>query len=200
MSNMKESTFKSVFGIHWNNLPSAIKKRYANTPYSNDISKAEGIVDVEFSWLFKILSPFLKLFCILVPYRGKDIPIEVSYISKPNSKAVYFNRTFLFPNKKPYIFNANMLPTKDNEVIEFMNLGIGWKMNYTYDGERVILSHKGYVWRIFGLIIPIPLGIFLGKGYAEEKAISDDEFFLKMGLTHFLFGHLFSCKGKFKVL
>ena len=197
---MTEPAFKSVFGDAWKTLPPVIHKRYSNNRYSDDISQSKGLVDVDFSWLFRIISPFCNLFKILVPYRGRDIPLTVSYISKPDSKATYFHRVFSFPNKKPYLFKASMLPTRDNEVIEFMNLGIGWKMYYTYDGESVKLNHKGYVWRVFGRLIPIPLGLFLGEGYAEETPVSNDEFFLKMGLKHFLFGDVFSVKGQFRMV
>jgi hypothetical protein len=98
-----------------------------------------------------------------------------------------------------YAFRSRMLQIKDNEVIEVMKFGIGWKMLYCWDGQKIVLQHKGYGMKLFGHIVPLPLEIFMGKGYAEEIAVDDDTFDMMTSITHPLWGKIYEYKGRFKV-
>jgi hypothetical protein len=94
---------------------------------------------------------------------------------------------------------APRLAGNPNEIIEFMGMGIGWKMNYEFEDGLVKLKHKGYVLRIFGFNIPMPLSLLIGKGYAQEKTISEDEFSMFVTITHPLFGVVYQYSGQFKI-
>jgi len=156
-------------------------------------------MDVEFGWLVGLLSPFLRIFGALVPHQGHNIPVTVHFRSEPDSAAYCLDRKFNFKNEKPYVFYSKMIQVKGDVIIELMKYGIGWKHRFYFDGEKVILEHRGYVWKIFGIIIPIPLGLLLGKGYAEEKSLSDNRFRMKMNITHPLFGKMYEYRGVFEV-
>lgn len=98
--NTKESRFKMVFGSEWNKLPSVFQKRYINRPYSNDITTVEGKMEINYSGLMACLIPFFRLFHVLVPYKGKNIPVKVDFRSEPDSDIVCLDRKFYFPGKK----------------------------------------------------------------------------------------------------
>jgi hypothetical protein len=174
-------------------------KHYANRPYCDDVVTATGKLDVKFGWLVKLLSPFLRLFGTLVPHQGQNIPVTVHFRSELDSKAFCLDRNFDFTETKPYIFYSRLVPLKEDIVIEFMKFGIGWKHRFYYDGTKVILEHRGYVWKLFGTIIPVPINLFLGHGYAEEEALSNNTFHMKMNLTHPLFGKMYEYSGTFEV-
>jgi hypothetical protein len=93
-----------------------------------------------------------------------------------------------------------MLQIKGNEVIEIMRFGLGWKMRYSWDGEKVILAHCGYALNLFGHFIPLPLTILLGAGYAEEHAIDDNTFEMLTHITHPWWGKIYEYKGRFEVV
>ena len=192
--------FQSVFAEQWQELPPVMHKHYANRPYCDDVVTVEGKMDVEFGWLVRLLSPFLRVFGALVPYQGKDIPVTVQFRSEPDSAAYCLDRTFNFTNKKPYVFYSKMVVIKRDIIVEFMKYGIGWKHCYSYNDDKVKLEHLGYVWKIFGRIIPIPLGLFLGCGYAEEEALDQNNFRMKMNITHPMFGKMYEYKGRFKII
>jgi len=78
-----------------------------------------------------------------------------------------------------------------------MSFGIGWRMHYFYDGKKIVMQHKGYVWRVFGLNIPIPFVIFIGKGHAEEEVIDDNSYRITMTIAHPWFGTMYSYSGNF---
>lgn len=192
-----EQVFKLVFGSAWEKLPPVFQKRYANRPFCNDVNTVEGKMEIHFSKLIAFFMPLFKLFHVLVPYQGKDIPVKVDFRSKIDSDGVFLERNFYFPGKKPYPFNSCMQAIKEQDVVERMAFGIGWRTHYFFDGKKVIMQHKSYVWQLFGLNIPLPLSLFIGKGYAEEEAIDNQSYRMSMTMTHFLFGVLYRYSGDF---
>lgn len=134
--NTREPTFKDVLGAEYENLPVVFKKRYANRPYSDDTNSVAGKMEIHFSKVISVFIPFFRLFHVLVPYQAIDIPVKVDFRSQLNSDSVFLDRKFYFPGKKPYEFNSRMQPIKENEVVEYMSFGLGWKTNYFYDGKK----------------------------------------------------------------
>lgn len=198
--NKDEPLFKPVFNQQWPILPDAILKRYSNRPYSNDLVTVEGKLNIRFSRVMKFFMPILKIFKVLVPYQGNDIPVTVNFRSTLDSKNIYFERTFYFPEKKPYRFKSYLQAVNANDVVEFVCLGLGWRMKFDYLDEKVRMQHNGYVCKIFGKLIPIPLRFLFGEIYAEEIATSDHSFCMLMKITHPLFKTLFEYSGEFVIV
>ncbi len=196
---ISEPIFKQVFADHWATLPVVMQKHYLHHPYSKMVVTVKGQLDIKATGLFKILLPVCKLFHILVPYTGLDIPVTVYLRSQENSPALYFDRTFYVPEKNPCRFQSSMLPIKDNIVVEFIFMGIGWRTAYAVDGNKVMLKHSGYVMRLFGKLIPLPITFLLGQINVEKEALSDDEFSMRMTMSHMLFGE-YSYSGKLKIV
>lgn len=196
---LKPVIFQSIFGIDWDKLPAVFQKHYANRAYSNDRITVVGVMKIEISILFRLLSPFMRLFSTLVPEAGKNIPVTVFFESEHNSDAFCLNRLFHFPGKKTYQFRSRMVRIGQDEMIEFTKIGIGWHARYQYENHKVRLEHRGYKVQLFNKILPLPLEWFFGKAYAEEKAIDDNSFSMLMEIRHWLFGTVYSYSGIFKV-
>ncbi len=190
-----EPIFKNVFGDLWAELPQVMKQHYAVRPFSDDVVRVEGHLDV-------CISPFMSLMArlsgMLLAHSGKNVPITVIFTSD-KSGAFHFDRIFHFPDHGDVHFRSRMEWIEDNVMVEFMRFGIGWKVAYEWDGTKVILKHRGYVWRLFGVMIPVPLALIVGAGYAEETPISDDSFAMWTHSLHPLFGKTFGYAGDFKV-
>ena len=56
-----------------------------------------------------------------------------------------------------------MQPQGGAEIVEFTRLGLGWHMRYDWNGRKVTLTHRRYVIRLFGKLIPMPLEWIIGK-------------------------------------
>lgn len=194
---MTAPLFVQIFGDAWQHLPPVMRKHYANRPHHDDETVAEGVMIVKSSWLGRLFSPLFRLSGTLVPYAGEGIPATVQFFTTAKDDSFTLRRTFYFPNKKPYIFCSSMQPQGGAEIIEFTKLGFGWHMRYGWDGAKVTLTHRRYVIRLCGKIIPMPLGWLIGTIYAEETAIDDNTFAMKMEMHHKLFGHIFSYSGIF---
>ncbi|MBU0800384.1 MAG: DUF4166 domain-containing protein [Alphaproteobacteria bacterium] len=176
-----------------------MKKHYANRPYTEDITVAEGTLDVMCKPPLLWLAPLMKLLGQVPTHNENNVPVTVHFQSERHSPAFQFNRIFNFKNAKAYSFRSKMMPIKDNIVIELMRFGIGWKMIYLWDGQKVILQHRGYAVHLWGHFIPVPLTLLMGKGYAEETPIDDETFDMLTHITHPLWGKIYEYKGRFKI-
>lgn len=194
---MSAPLFASIFGAQWQNLPPVMRKHYANRAGHDDETVAEGAMIIKSSVLGRLLSPLFRLSGTLVPYEGEGIPATVQFFTTSKNNSFTLRRTFRFPGKKLYVFCSSMQPQGGAEIIEFTRLGFGWHMRYDWDGEKVTLTHKRYVMRLAGKILPVPLAWLVGTTYAEETPVDDDTFSMKMEMHHKLFGHIFSYRGVF---
>ena len=198
--NLKaEPIFKSIFGEDWDNLPPIMKKHYGSRPYSTEVTTVEGVLDVSCKKPLLWFSPLMKLLGQIPAFNKKNVPVTVQFQSDVNSKAFHFNRSFKFPERKPYVFHSRMLQVKANEIIEIMRFGLAWRMAYSWDGEKVILAHKGYALHVFGHMVPLPLTLLIGAGSAEEWPVDENTFDMKVRITHPLWGEVYGYKGRFEV-
>ncbi|HTF95973.1 MAG TPA: DUF4166 domain-containing protein [Cellvibrio sp.] len=194
-----EPIFKSIFGDSWEQLPLVMKRHYANRPYSRDSTKVEGKLNVMCKPPLLYIAPLMNWLGQIPTRNESNVPVTVYFQSDLNSKSFYFNRIFHFADGKPYSFQSRMLQTKGDEVIEIMRFGLGWRLRYAWNGEKVILSHKGYAIRIFGFLIPLPLTLLMGAGYAEEHPVDDKTFDMLTHITHPWWGKIYEYKGRFEV-
>lgn len=193
------SFFKPIFGHAWEQLPSVMQMHYAPRSSSGDVVTAEGRMTIERSWLARILTPAMRLCGALVPYSGKDVPVTVRFVCPRGSNRFYFDRLFHFPGHTPYRFRSHLIRSENNEVTEFMRFGLGWRARYSWEAGRVRLQHLGYIWRICGLRVPVPLGWLLGSGDAWEEPIDDACFRMWMDVRHPWFGVTYRYGGTFRI-
>ncbi len=190
--------FQSVFGADWDKLPIVLRAHYANRPYSNDVVSVTGKMRIEATGVFRLLMPVFKIFKILVPYCGEDIPVRVDYRSDMQSRKFSYYRVFDIGGKS-YQFQSYMLPQENNVVIEIMRFGLGWRMKYVYSDGKINMQFVGYIWKCFGVLVPLPFALLMGKVYLEEEAVTEDIFRMNMVMTHSLFGK-YIYAGEFKLL
>ncbi|MFV0368680.1 MAG: DUF4166 domain-containing protein [Hyphomicrobiaceae bacterium] len=193
-------TFQPVFGEDWNKLPSVLRAHYANRPYSSDKIVVEGVLDIECYGPMKLLAPLLRVLRQIPALNEKGVPVTVHFLSDSHTRSYHFDRTFQFKSWGSYRFHSRMFPLKGNEVVEVMPYGFGWRMRCSWNGEKIVLAHEGYAIRLLGHFVPIPLGLLLGKIYAEEVAVDEQHFDMMTYMTHPWWGKVYSYKGRFKII
>ncbi len=191
--------FENIFGDDWSKLPPVIRKHYANRPYSDDTVIVTGHLTVMCTGALKLLSPLLQLLGQIPARNETNVPVTVHFQSNENTESFHFNRTFYFKSTKPYAFQSRMVQVKGNEVIEIMRYGLCWKMLYLWDGQKVVLKHRGYALHLFGYFIPLPLSFIIGEGYGEEVAVDDNSFDMLTQITHPWWGKIHEYKGRFQI-
>lgn len=187
--------FQAVFGKDWSQLPPVMRAHYAVCAHSADCVTVQGTLDVRIIWPLRIIARVLG---VLVPYQGDQVPVTVQFTAPEN--AFHFDRAFYFSGRAPYHFRSHMEPVGGNEVIEWMRYGFGWHCAYAWDGEKVTLSHRGYVVKLLGIQMPLPLSWLIGRGYAEELPLSDTHFSMWTHTKHPLFGEMFRYGGAFEMV
>lgn len=192
--------FQTVLGDEWHDLGDIVRRHYVLRPFSDDYICVTGTMqEVYHSSIAKLLIPFGRVFGALVPYRGADIPIDVHYNASRDNGAIYWDRVFQFPGRRPFHFKSHLEQTGDKRVIEFVRFGVGMRLRVTAEEGALVFRDEGYIWRVFGIDIPIPVGLLFGKAYVEERPIDSESFSMKMTLRHRLFGELFRYRGRFTI-
>lgn len=189
--------FAHVLGDDWQALSPVMKKRFSNRTYTNDMVTVNGTMTIKSSRWMRFINPLLKLTGALVQQDGENIPVIVKFRSEPNTSKYWFDREFYF--NQPVRFKSYMMNIKNNIMVEFMRFNIGWRAKFSVSGDRVIMSHDGYVFRFFNILIPLPISLFMGRCDALERPISNDTFGMEMSLNHFLLGEIYQYKGIFKI-
>jgi hypothetical protein len=197
---MPEPIFKTVLGDQWTQLGSIVRRHYSLTPFSQDYVRVDGVMEeIHHSLIAKLLIPFGLLFGAIVPFRAENVPVSVHYSSSPNDANLYWDRAFRLRNQKDFHFKSYMHHISDNEVIEYVRFGIGMRLRVTAEDGALVFRDEGYVWRLFGHTVPVPVGLLFGSAYVEERPIDADSFSMKMELVHPLFGTLFRYQGHFAI-
>ena len=191
--------YQSLFGFDGEHLPHVIQRHYANRPYSDDRMTIEGVLDIELSWPVRLLAPLLEATGTLVPYAGKGIPFTGSFISTADTNTFTFDRLFSFPNKKPYNFRCALTPIGDKGLIEITNIGFGWHSKPVWQDGSVVMIHKGYVFKLFGWFVPLPLTWIIGTVDAIETPVDENTFDMSVTISHPLWGNVFGYKGRLKI-
>jgi hypothetical protein len=197
---MTETVFQKILAESWSDLGSVIRRHYFLRPYSDDYICVRGeMSEIYHSSIAKILLPFGLLFGAVVPYRANNVPVDVHYTSSKTNANIYWDRVFKFSEKNHFHFKSYMEHVQGNEVIEFVRFGVGMRLKVTAENGAIVFRDNGYIWRIFGVKIPIPVNLFFGNAYVEERPLDENNFSMKMTLIHPIFGVMFRYEGKFRL-
>ncbi len=171
-----------------------MRRHYAVRAHTADYSIVKGELDITVSWFVSLIA---RLTGMLVPYSGKAVPVTVRFANGTDGKAFVFDRVFHYPARTPVRFRSQLEYVGGSELIEFMRFGFGWRCAYRWNGTQVMLEHRGYVWRIAGMRVPLPLHWILGRASAEETPEDSDSFSMATRLRHPWFGDTFAYYGRF---
>lgn len=201
MSNASAaSVFETVLGDQWNALGETVRRHYFLRPFSDDYVCVKGTMRVVHHSAFaKLLIPVARIFGALVPYSGKNVPVDVHYSARGGDRTIHWDRVFHFPGRPAFHFRSFMEPVEGNSVIEFVRFGIGMRLAVTAEDGALVFRDRGYIWRVFGIDMPIPVSLLLGSAYVEERPVDRQSVSMRMTLTHPLFGQLFRYEGSFVI-
>lgn len=191
---------QQALGNSWNDLADVLKKHYGLSPGSNaELTMSGELDEVYHSNIAKIFILSGQIFGALVPYRGRHIPTTVKNWTTVDSKAMYWHRTMLFPDKPPFVFKSRMVYLQDNDIVEYVKYGMGVRMRLSVKDGALVYRGIGFIWKLGKINIPIPNWAILGDSEIIEQAISDKEFKMEFTMRHPLFGRTFAYSGKFFV-
>ena len=196
-----EPVLKQALGSQWSSLAHVIQAHYGLTPFTDKQIRLSGMMDrVSYSFVAALMMPFAVFSGALVPYRGKNVPVEAINQSASGKPAYFWTRTFHFPDRNPYTFQSWMICTGAGELTEYVRFGLGIRLAVRVHNGGLIERDLGYIWKLGRWSIPLPIHLLFGRSYIEEMPISDSEYRMKWTVTHPLFGEMFAYSGRFTIV
>ncbi len=199
-TSLKRPIFQDIFGEDWGALPPVFKARYANRPFSSDRTRVEGMLDIQCRSFMTWLRPFYRLLGSVPAVSERNVPVTVNFDSHPNTREFHFNRTFNFSQRRTYCFHSRMRQEQGSRLIEIMRFGICWRLSCHWQAGKVRLIHRGYALKLFGVLLPLPISLLVGRGDAEEIAVDDEQFDMRVTITHPILGVIYAYSGRFKLI
>ena len=187
--------FKNILSDQWALLSPAVQQHYGITD-GEEIS-LQGELAVKHGTFIKLLMPLIRLTGALVPVEGEKFIVTVD--NKRIGDTFYWHRRFNKDNKV-YKFKSKM-QQYGNDIVEFVGLGIGIRMGISVVNGGLVYEDKGYVIKLGSLLIPIPLGLLVGRSHIEEFSTKDspNDIDMRFVMNHPWFGFGFSYMGFFNI-
>ncbi len=188
--------FKTILSDQWQHLSPALQRHYGIN--DGEEIKMQGKLAVKHGKFIKILMPLIRLTGALVPIEGENF--EVTVKNKRIGDTFYWHRQFK-KDDKVYQFNSKMQQF-DNDIVEFVGLGMGIRMGLKVKNGGLAYEDKGYIFKLGRQLIPIPLHWLIGKSVIEEFINNDssNDFDMRFIVNHPWFGFGFSYMGYFNLV
>ena len=194
------NTLKHQLGAAWQNLHPNVQARFDREPADGETIIYTGVMqDIRRSrmgWLFASLTRLIGN--PLTPLAGKDIPMEVALSKHPGKPGVYWQRTYHYPGRKPYVVTSVKRESSAGEMLECVGGGFGMKLNvYAEDGELHFESYR-YFWSCLGFTMPLPHWLSPGKTHVVHTDLGGGDFRFTISMVHRQLGETFFQEGVFR--
>jgi len=195
-----EPVIKQALGDQWDQLSTIIQQHYDISPgIPGSVVMAGVMEEVYHSRIAKGYIFIGRIFGALIPYKGVNIPVEVKNWTNENDPAMFWFRTFQFPNKA-VIFSSHMVYECDNQIIEFVRFGMGVRMKMSVRQGALVFKGVSYCLKFGSIKFTLPNWMLLGDAEISETAIDSNYFRVDFRIIHPLFGRTFAYSGNFKIV
>jgi hypothetical protein len=189
---------RHALGSQWEKLHPTVRRHYNLSADDAAYLRLTGTMyEVDHAAIIKPFIWIAGLFGALVPYRGRDLPVEVINKVKQDGNTLYWQRHFHFPGKGPYRFTSRMETLKNNEIVEYVRYKLGIRMAMSVQNGALCYRSRGYLWKLGPLNVYIPDWLLLGEATIMERGIDDKTVELDFVIRHPLFGQTFTYSGCF---
>lgn len=198
--NLKpKNTLKNQLGANWHALHPNIQKRFENEPDQDETIIYDGVMHIMrrsfMGWLFATLTRIIGN--PLTSYQGTSIPVTVTLFKKPNRAGVYWKRTYLIPNQKPYNVVSSKQENKEGEMLECVGGGFGMKLQVYTQNQSLHFKSYQYFWKILKFKIPFPHWLTPGETHVIHTDKGNGNFTFTISMNHKLLGETFYQHGTF---
>lgn len=178
-------------------MPAVFHAHYANRPHQDDVVCVAGLMDLQQSWLMRLVAPVFRMTKTLVPVDRSGIETEVAFRTHVDRDGFWYHRHFRLGDGHTYSFVSRLEHSGGNQVTEWTGAGIGWHSTFKFDGMRVQLAHISYRLKLGRFTAPLPLTWLFGVPSAWEEAVDESRFKMEMTIQYWIFGFLYSYSGEF---
>ncbi len=198
MQNVSEGRLiRNALGAQWDALPATIRTRFAADPPEATcyLGTMTEVNCSRFGW---IMAQAARCFgAPLIPYRGRDVRIEVM-VTAPGNGDVIKRRIYFFPGRKPIKVQSSMRISPQGRFQECVNGGIGMEMRIFVEDDALHFVSERYYFSVAGRQWPIPSLFTPGRSHVMHRDAADGQFQVRIEMLHPLFGRTFLQDGLFR--
>jgi len=192
--------FRKILGDEWQNLHPDIQLRFAKNPAPGIPLYYTGILsELKCSFVGKLLGyltlPFTK--GALLPFNDADFPVDIRVYSKPGCPYIFKQRCYRLNFRKPVQFTSYMRESEKGEVLEYVGMGLGMKLELSVVKGNLHFTSAGYFWDVFGFRLPLPGILTPGRTFLSHQNDRPFQFNIRIEIIHCLFGTTFVQAGTF---
>jgi len=193
--------FKKILGPQWQLLHPDIQARFDKNPLPGQPLRYQGrLSELRCSRLGRVLGylsmPFID--GALMPYNDADFPVDIEVYSKAGSAAIFKQRIYRLNRRQPVKFTSFMAESEQGEVLEYVGMGLGMKLQLSVRDGNLHFESDGYFWDVLGVRIPLPGLLTPGKTYLCHRNNHANQFDIRIEIRHALFGTTFTQAGVFR--
>lgn len=191
--------FRSQLGADWASLSPNIQARFEHDPPLGTVVRYRGIMEeIRCTWLGKIFARFVQHTGALMPYEGKEVPVDIEVWTQQNEPDVFKKRTYYLPNRKPFIFRSRMRLEKTNKLVEYVGGGLGMFITVQVSERHLQFTDDGYFFHVGPIRIPIPRVLSIGDIYLLHEDLGPTTFRITIDIRHPWYGTLYFQRGTFE--
>ena len=193
--------FKKILGPQWQLLHPDIQARFDKNPLPGQPLRYQGrLSELRCSRLGRVMGylsmPFID--GALMPYNDADFPVDIEVYSKAGSAAIFKQRIYRLNRRQPVKFTSFMAESEQGEVLEYVGMGLGMKLQLSVRDGNLHFESDGYFWDVLGVRIPLPGLLTPGKTYLCHRNNHANQFDIRIEIRHALFGTTFTQAGVFR--
>jgi len=192
------SVIREHLGNDWDKLNPNVQQRFSSDPAEDQTIHYQGKIDTQRScagWLFAHLTRIVGN--PLTPYKGKAVPLDVRLFREANTQGVYWERTYHFPNKRPYVVTSIKKTGRHGEMLECVGGGFGMVLDVYTENQQLHFRSTRYFWQCGSLRVLLPHLITPGQTDVVHADLGDGNFRFTISMTHPLLGRTFFQDGIF---
>lgn len=193
------SVIKEHLGAEWNKLHPNIQARFEHDPEEGQIIHYTGKIDTESSHAGCLFAHLTRIIGNpLTPYQGKNIPLDVRLFRKEKTNGICWQRTYHFPEKKPYTVTSVKKTGRQGEMLECVGGGFGMVLHVFVKNQQLHFKSTCYFLQLGSCRILLPDWLTPGQTHVIHTDLGDGNFRFTINMTHTLLGRTFFQDGIFR--
>lgn len=188
---------QQALGDRWDRLAAPIRKHYTIQPMSSMATCLNGTLFVEYPAFMIPVIRVIRNLGGLVDGRGSQIETVVRKRARTSDSGLYWHRSLRYADGSETTFSSRMEYLQDNEIIEYIQFGVGVRLRLTEEAHDLVYRSHGHILRLGSIKIVFPDWLLLGSATIREHAVSDSGIELDFKIEHPLWGRTYAYRGVF---
>lgn len=195
------STIRNQLGeAAWARLNPNIRARFLADPKEGQVVAYSGRMHTvrrsKMGWLFAQLTRIIGN--PLTPYAGSDVPMDVELTKRRGRKGVYWQRTYYYEGRKPFVVVSVKKESQSGEMLECVGGGFGMVLDVSEENAALHFRSRYFFWQAGVLRVRLPRWLAPGETHVAHEDLGGGDFVFRLSMVHAQLGETFFQEGVFR--